>query len=121
MFQFTPDCYEYAQYKTGLKMRGLTFAAQTFFTKMATALSTAASTFALTFIGFVEGENAIQAAGFDLKLWVFSCVGGIIGTLINLVILRFYKLNDHDVQLMVRYNLGEISREEADAQMKHQY
>lgn len=121
MFQFTPDCYEYAQYKTGLKMRGLTFAAQTFFTKMATALSTAASTFALTFIGFIEGENAVQAAGFDQKLWIFSCVGGIIGTLVNLVVLHFYKLNDHDVQLMVKCNLGEISHEEADAQMKHQY
>lgn len=121
MFQFTPDCYEYVQYKTGLKMRGLTFAAQTFFTKMATALSAAASTFALTFIGFIEGENAVQAAGFDQKLWIFSCVGGIIGTLVNLVVLRFYKLNDHDVQLMVKCNLGEISHEEAGAQMKHQY
>lgn len=29
-YQFTPDCYEYGQYKTGLKMRGVTFAAQTF-------------------------------------------------------------------------------------------
>lgn len=26
-YQFTPDCYEYGQYKTGLKMRGVTFAA----------------------------------------------------------------------------------------------
>ena len=33
-YQFTPDCYEYGQYKTGLKMRGVTFAAQTFFTKL---------------------------------------------------------------------------------------
>lgn len=30
-YQFTPDCYEYGQYKTGLKMRGVTFAAQTFY------------------------------------------------------------------------------------------
>lgn len=63
----------------------------------------------------------MQAAGFDQKLWIFSCVGGIIGTLVNLVVLRFYKLNDHDVQLMVKCNLGEISHEEAGAQMKHQY
>ena len=33
-YQFTPDCYEYGQYKTGLKMRGVTFAAQTIFYKI---------------------------------------------------------------------------------------
>ena len=40
-YQFTPDCYEYGQYKTGLKMRGVTFAAQTFFTKLNGAIATA--------------------------------------------------------------------------------
>ena len=39
-YQFTPDCYEYGQYKTGLKMRGVTFAAQTFFTKLNGAIAT---------------------------------------------------------------------------------
>ena len=29
----------------------------------------------------------------------------------------FYKLNDHDVQLMAKVNNGEMSREEAEAQM----
>lgn len=121
LYQFTPDCYEYAQYKTGMKLRGVTFAAQTFFIKLGSALTTAVSTFALTFIGFVEGENAIQTAGFDNKLWLFSCLGGVIGGIATLVILHFYKLNDHDVQLMAKANLGQISREEAEAQMKNQY
>ena len=48
-YQFTPDCYEYGQYKTGLKMRGVTFAAQTFFTKLNGAIATAASVFAVLY------------------------------------------------------------------------
>ena len=115
-YQFTPDCYEYGQYKTGLKMRGVTFAAQTFFAKLNGAITTAVSVFALTLIGFREGEGVVQAAGFADKLWIFSCLGSIIGGICTLLILRFYKLNDHDVQLMAKCNNGEISREEAEAQ-----
>ena len=120
-YQFTPDCYEYGQYKTGLKMRGVTFAAQTFFTKLNGAIATGVSVFALTLIGFREGEGVVQAAGFADKLWTFSCLGSIIGGICTLLILRFYKLNDHDVQLMAKCNNGEISREEAEAQMINQY
>ena len=120
-YQFTPDCYEYGQYKTGLKMRGVTFAAQTFFTKLNGAIATAVSVFALTLIGFREGEGVVQAAGFADKLWTFSCLGSIIGGICTLLILRLYKLNDHDVQLMAKCNNGEISREEAEAQMINQY
>ena len=120
-YQFTPDCYEYGQYKTGLKMRGVTFAAQTFFTKLNGAVATAVSVFALTLIGFREGEGVVQAAGFADKLWTFSCLGSIIGGICTLLILRLYKLNDHDVQLMAKCNNGEISREEAESQMINQY
>ena len=120
-YQFTPDCYEYGQYKTGLKMRGVTFAAQTFFTKLNGAITTAVSVFALTLIGFREGEGVVQAAGFADKLWTFSCLGSIIGGICTLLMLRLYKLNDHDVQLMAKCNNGEISREEAEAQMINQY
>ena len=120
-YQFTPDCYEYGQYKTGLKMRGVTFAAQTFFTKLNGAIATAVSVFALTLIGFKEGEGVIQAAGFADKLWTFSCLGSIIGGISTLLILRLYKLNDHDVQLMSKCNNGEITREEAEAQMINRY
>lgn len=69
----------------------------------------------------MEGENAVQAPGFEDKLWLFSCWGGIIGSILGLIVLRFYKLNDHDVQLMAKCNMGEISREEAQAQMRNTY
>lgn len=120
-FQFTPDCYEYGRYKTGLNLRGVTFAVQTFSAKISSALATFVSTFSLTLIGFVEGEHAVQPAGIDMRLWVVSCVGSLLGNIVMLIIYRFYKLNDHDVQLMVKSNLGEISREEAEAQMINKY
>ena len=37
--------------------------------------------------------------------------------MITSLIYLFYKLRDKDVQVMARYNAGEITREEAEAQL----
>jgi glycoside/pentoside/hexuronide:cation symporter, GPH family len=121
MYMFTPDCVEYGHYKSGLRMPGITFATQTFFVKLQSAFVTAFGSLVLAMLGFVEGENAAQAAGFAEKLWTASCVMPFIGTALALIVLHFYKLNDHDVQLMAKCNAGEISREEAEAQMINKY
>ena len=60
-------------------------------------------------------------AGCADKLWAASCFASAIGQVIALIILRFYKLNNHDVQLMAWCNAGEISRQEAECQMINQY
>ena len=120
-YMFTPDCCEYGQYKTGNSLPGITFAAQTFFAKLQSALVTAFGAMVLGLIGFVEGEGAVQAADFAQKMWNCSKFLPLAGTIIALVILRFYKLNDHDVQLMAKVNNGEMSREEAEAQMINKY
>ena len=120
-FMFTPDCCEYGQYKTGNSLPGITFAAQTFFAKLQSALVTAFGAMVLGLIGFVEGEGAVQAADFAQKMWNCSKLLPLAGTIIALVILHFYKLNDHDVQLMAKVNNGEMSREEAEAQMINKY
>ena len=121
MYMFTPDCAEYGRYKTGIAAPGITFATQTFFVKLQSALVTALAAFVLGMIGFVEGEGAVQAAGFADVLWTTSLVMPAIGTILSLLVLRMYKLNDHDVELMAKYNSGTISREEAEAQMINQY
>lgn len=120
-FMFTPDCAEYGHYKTRKALPGITFATQTFFVKLEAALVTVVGSLALVAIGFIEGEGAAQLTGFDHKLWIASCILPIIGLAIQLVLLSFYKLNDHDVQLMARYNTGEISREEAERRMLRRY
>jgi len=121
MYMFTPDCAEYGCYKTGTSAPGITFATQTFFAKMQSALVSSFGAFILGLIGFVEGADAVQAEGFDKVLWNTSNIAPIVGTIIALVVLHFYKLNDHDVQLMAKVNSGEITREEAEAQMKNKY
>ena len=62
-----------------------------------------------------------QAEGFVNKLWNASFILPTIGIVLSLVILAFYKLNDHDVQLMAKCNSGEITREEAESKMKYKY
>jgi len=121
MFMFTPDCAEYGHYKSGIAAPGITFATQTFFVKLQSAVVASVSSVVLAMIGFVEGEGAVQAAGFADKLWYTSIICPIVGVVIALIILRFYKLNDHDVQLMAKCNAGEITREEAESQMINKY
>ncbi len=117
MFMFTPDCAEYGLYKTGINATGITFAIQTFSVKLMTAVATALGTFCLGLIGYVKGEGAIQAAGFAGTLWTVYTIVPTIGMFIAVFILLGYKLRDKDVAAMAKYNAGEITREEADAQI----
>lgn len=121
VYMFTPDCAEYGHYITGKSYPGITFAVQTFFAKLQSAVLSTMSAICLVFTGFVEGENAVQPEGFADTLWNWSCALPIMGTVITLIILYFYKLNDHDVALMTKVNSGEMTREEAEAQMKRKY
>ena len=118
---FTPDCAEYGHYKSGISCPGITFSTQTFFVKLEAAVMSAFSAFVLGMLGFISGEGAAQAAGFSDKLWTASCIVPTVGIIISLIVLRFYKLNDHDVQLMAKCNAGELTREEAERQMIHRY
>ena len=54
-------------------------------------------------------------------LWNTSLIMPAIGTVLSLLVLRMYKLNDHDVELMAKCNSGAITREEAEAQMINKY
>lgn len=121
MYMFTPDCAEYGHYKSGISAPGITFATQTFFAKLQSALLTAIAALVLGMMGFVAGEGAVQATGFEQKLWFVSCILPLVGSIVSLLVLRMYKLNDHDVQLMAKCNAGEITREEAESQMINTY
>ena len=117
LFMFTPDCVEYGKYKTGVPAEGIGFSIQSFSTKLATAVAAALGAFALAAIGFVEGEGATQLATFPDQLWMLYNLVPAAGALIALAILSRYKLRDKYVQIMVKANAGEISREEAEKQL----
>jgi probable glucitol transport protein GutA len=114
LFFFTPDCVEYGRYATGISAPGVSFSIQTFAAKMFGALSTAGAAFALSLIGFVEGEGAVQAAGFPDKLWAVYFWVPIAACLIATLFLRQYKLRDKYVKVMTDCNNGVIDRDEAE-------
>ena len=133
-FTFTPDCAEYGQYTTGTEAKGITFAIQTFAVKLAAAISGSLGLALLGFFGFktfegvdsFEGLQAIDAISQQTPealsgLWVTYNVVPIVGLVIALVIWNFYKLNDKDVQIMADYNVGKLTKEEAESQLSRKY
>ena len=130
-FMFTPDCAEYGEYKTGISAKGITFAIQTFSVKITGAVSSALALFLLGLFSWisVEAESFAQlealgvqqsAAGLN-GLWIVYALVPVIGMMISTVFYLFYKLNDKDVQIMAKCNSGEITREEAEAQLSRKY
>ncbi|MBA3075679.1 MAG: hypothetical protein FP831_18955 [Anaerolineae bacterium] len=117
MIMFAPDCAEYGKYKTGISAPGITFALHTFTVKMMIAFSTAIGSAALAAAGFISGEGVGQLAGFNSKLWGIYILIPVIGALLSLPVFRLYRLRDKDVQVMARFNAGEIDRDEANQQL----
>jgi Na+/melibiose symporter-like transporter len=112
---FTADMVEYGRYKTGLAVSGISFSIQTFAAKLTTAFATALAAALLSFIGFVEGEGAVQPDGFTDRLWLISCIFPVVFAIIALPVFSRYKLRDKYVVIMAEFNSGEICREEAGA------
>lgn len=127
---FTPDCVEYGQYKTGIDARGIAFAFQSFAAKF-TSLAQPVGLFILSLFGWVT-INASSFAELQAKhitqtpqalngLWITATLVPVIGTILALIPFSFYKLNDKDVQIMARFNAGEITRAEADQSLSRKY
>ena len=133
MFIFTPDCAEYGKYKSGIEAKGITFAIQTFMSKLTGAVSGALSLFLLGLkstgwidveaqsfeelqqLGVVQSDHALSV------LWFSYVMVPAIGCLIAFFIWNFYKLNDKDVQIMADCNAGNISHDEAEQLLSRKY
>ncbi len=123
IFMFTPDCAEYGRFKTGIDAKGITFAIQTFVTKMASALAGSLGMVLLGLFGWKEvnaesfadlAAQNVQQSDFTLKgMWFIFVMIPTIGLVLAGIIWHFYKLNDKDVKLMIDCNNGKITREEA--------
>lgn len=130
-FMFTPDCAEYGQYTTGIEAKGITFAIQTFTMKLVSALS---SVLAIALLG-IFGWNSVSAESFAelaalnvtqtdtaLKaLWAVFALVPAIGAVLAVLVWRKYDLKTGDVELMAKYNNGEIDRETCEAALSHPY
>lgn len=130
-FMFTPDCAEYGKFKTGIDAKGITFAIQTFTSKVTAAIASALGLFILKLFhwvsveaeSFAELEKAgiVQPQGALQGLWITYILVPVIGTALALLFYAFYRLNDKDVQIMAQCNAGEITREEAESRLSRKY
>lgn len=125
MFMFTPDCAEYGKYMTGIDAKGITFALQTFAAKLTGAISGSLGLLLMGIFGWKEVEadnfevlqqmNVLQSDTALFGLWFTYALVPVIGVIIAGIVWLFYRLTDKQVQIMADYNMGRISREDADA------
>ena len=123
IFMFTPDCAEYGRFKTGIDAKGITFAIQTFVTKMTSALAGSLGMFLLGFFGWKEvnaesfadlAAQNVQQSDFTLDgLWFIFVMVPTIGLIFAGIIWHFYKLKDEDVKIMIDCNNGKITKKRA--------
>ncbi len=130
-YTFTLDALEYGRYKTGIDATGINFAVQTFSAKIPGAVNNALGMALLGLTAFVipqgvenisELANIPQSEEAIAQMWTVLELPGIITSIIAIVLLLcFYKLRSKDAAIMAKYNAGEITREECDAQLSRKY
>ena len=122
IYMLVADTVEYGTYKTGTRAAGISFSLQTFVAKMKNSLIGTVVLLSLSSVGFVAGEGAVQPEGVAEGVWALFCLFPAAGFAVALVILlAFYKLRTKDVQVMSRFNNGEISKEEAESLLAEKY
>jgi GPH family glycoside/pentoside/hexuronide:cation symporter len=91
------DCIEVSYRKTGKSEEGSLYALYSFFRKLAQGIGQAVVSWGLVAIGFVEGENAVQAADFGDKVKSLYFVVLAAGSLIAFLSMKFiYNITKED-------------------------
>lgn len=117
IYMLVADTTEYGTYKSGVRATGITFSLQTFISKMNSALVNSFMLFCISFTGY-DALLESQTAEVITKIWNIYIYIPAIGYVLGIIILVvFYKLRVNDVQIMAKYNNGEISYEEANAEL----
>lgn len=128
---FMPDTIEYTRYKTGKDCSGICNALSSFVTKLTSSISSSLGLFILGLSNYIpvaaESFEDLQAAGVAQPqealdvMWIIYALIPLVGTLLGVLVMGFYKLKDEDVALMAKCNAGEITREECEAQLSRKY
>lgn len=114
------DCVEYGTFKTGVRKEGITFALQSFISKVISAFATANASVLLYFLGY-DAKAAVQPESTVSGIWSASLLIPMVGMILGVFFLFAYKLRDKDVQLMCDANEGKITRQEALEKMSREY
>ena len=126
-----PQVIEYGKYKTGKDLTGIQSSLSTFASIFSNAFPGSIALAILSAAGWVTVEaesfkqlvemNVAQPDSAIKALWFITAGLPIIGYVLLYVCNLFYNLNDKDVEVMIRYNNGEISREECDSLLSRKY
>ena len=91
------DCIEVSYRKTGKSEEGSLYALYSFFRKLAQGIGQAVVSWGLVAIGFIEGENAVQAEGFGDKVLMLYLGVLAAGSLIAFLSMKFiYNISKED-------------------------
>jgi Na+/melibiose symporter-like transporter len=92
------DSVDYMEWKTGKRTEGVTFAMQTFFTKISSGITGALGTFALSALGYVAVEDVpgavylgTQTQTFETWIWPLVMLTPAIAALLYIIPLLFIK------------------------------
>ena len=103
---FTADCIEYGAHVNGERTEGISFALQTFVTKMAAAFCSVLCLLLLKYFGYVE-QAAQQSARTLHGIWIIITLVPVIGYLGMLVAMAFYKLDENTVQQYINDSIAQ--------------
>lgn len=114
------DCIEYGTFKTGIRKEGITFALQSFISKVIAAFASANGALIFHFAKY-DGSLAAQPPEMVDLIWKCCMLMPAAGMIFGIGFLFAYNLKDKDVQLMSDANEGKITRKEAIARFSHDY
>lgn len=114
------DCIEYGTFQTGIRKEGITFALQSFISKVIAAFASANGALIFHFAKY-DGSLAVQPPEMVELIWNCCMLIPAAGMVLGLGFLFAYRLRDRDVQLMSDANQGKITRAEALAGLSRDY
>ena len=92
------DSVDYMEWKTGKRTEGVTFAMQTFFTKISSGITGALGTFALSALGYIAVEDTpdavylgTQTEAFETWIWPIVMLTPALAALLYIIPLLFIK------------------------------
>lgn len=94
------DSVDYVEYKTGQRAEGVSFAGQTFITKLSSALSTFVAGMVLDAFGFVEGAN-VQTPQALKGIWLLVTIVPAIAFFLATIPMLFYDITKEKQQMYV--------------------
>ena len=122
---------DYAKYVNGRDTTGIFNAINTFVGKITNSVASSLGLFLLSLFGWqsvtaesfadLAAQGVEQSAAALNGLWTINALIPAIGALLGLIVICAYKLTDEDARLMGLCNLGQITREECEAQLSRKY